>query len=156
MVEETTELGKRKAAAMRDNTARHLSTLHTLLYRVTRGRIGHRLVNNDMLLLTTTGRQSGKRHTVPLLYLRDDDDLVVIASWGGRDHHPEWFLNLLADERAEVQIDERRTAVVAVTADPARREALWPRVLAAYDGYRVYESRTDREIPVVILRPVRI
>ena len=136
---------------VRDNTAKQLSTLHSMLYRLTRGAIGRRLVDNDMLLLTTTGRRTGKEHTVPLLYLRDGDDLVVIASWGGRDHHPEWYLNLLANPAAAVQINGDRIAVAAVTADAARRARLWPRVLAAYDGYRVYESRTEREIPVVVL-----
>lgn len=136
---------------MRDRTAKNLSTIHTLLYRATRGRIGKRLVDNDMLLLSTTGRHSGKTHTVPLLYLRDGDDLVVIASWGGRDRHPEWYLNLRASPQASVQVKRRRLEVRAATADPQRRALLWPQVLHAYDGYRTYQGRTDREIPVVIL-----
>ena len=136
---------------MRDSTAKHLSTLHTLLYRASRGRVGKRLVDNDMLLLSTTGRRSGKAHTVPLLYLRDGADYVVIASWGGRDHHPHWYLNLLAEPRATVHIQGRRIPVHARTADPGRRSLLWPRVLAAYDGYRSYQAKTNREIPVVIL-----
>jgi len=136
---------------MRDRTAKNLSTLHRVLFRVTRGRIGRRLVNNDMLLLSTTGRTSGKDHTVPLLYLRDGDDLVVIASWGGRDNNPEWYLNLVANPAAFVQVDGHRFPVTATAADAARRERLWPNALAAYDGYRQYQSRTDREIPVVIL-----
>lgn len=142
---------------MLDRTAKSLSSLHTVLYRLTRGRIGKRLVANDMLLLSSTGRHSGKTHTVPLLYLRDGDDLVVIASWGGRDHHPEWYLNLETNPVATVQIEGRRSEIRAATADAVRRARLWPRVLEAYDGYRVYESRTEREIPVVILtgRPRR-
>jgi deazaflavin-dependent oxidoreductase (nitroreductase family) len=138
---------------MRDGTAKHLSTLHSFLYRLTGGRIGRRLVDNDMLLLTTTGRRSGESHTVPLLYLRDGDDLVVIASWGGRERNPEWFINLGADPTAKVQIAGDRFEVRASTADPERRARLWPLVLAAYDGYRIYQSRTSREIPVVILTP---
>lgn len=137
---------------MRDRTAKHLSTLHTLLYRATRGRIGRRLVDNDMLLLSTTGRRTGKTHTVPLLYLRDGDDLVVIASWGGRDNHPEWYLNLLASPSATVQVNGQQSSVTAATAALDRRSRLWPEIVRAYDGYRVYQSRTDREIPVVILR----
>jgi len=136
---------------MRDRTAKNLSTLHTGLYRLTRGRIGRRLVNNDMLLLSTTGRVSGKTHTVPLLYLQDGDDLVVIASWGGRDDHPQWYLNLVADPQAVAQTDGARFPVEARTADAARRARLWPQVLAAYDGYRQYQDKTDREIPIVIL-----
>jgi deazaflavin-dependent oxidoreductase (nitroreductase family) len=140
---------------MRDTTARRLSTLHTVLYRLTRGRIGRRLVDNDMLLLSTVGRTSGRTHTVPLLYLRDRGDLVVIASWGGRDQHPEWYRNLLREPQARVQIDGRRFEVTAHTVDAAGRSRLWPRVLAAYDGYRIYASRTEREIPVVRLVPRR-
>jgi deazaflavin-dependent oxidoreductase (nitroreductase family) len=137
--------------AMRDGTAKNLSTLHTLLYRMTRGRVGKRLVDNDMLLLSTIGRRTGNTHTVPLLYLRDGDDFVVIASWGGRHQHPEWYLNLLASPRARVQVRRRRFDVHATTADPHRRSTLWPQVLAAHDGYRTYQGRTSREIPVVIL-----
>ncbi len=138
---------------MRDRTAKALSTLHTVLYRASRGRIGRRLVDNDMLLLTTTGRHSGRPHTVPLLYLRRGDDYVVIASWGGRDQHPEWYRNLLAAPRATIQVLGVRQEVTAETAPPQIRAELWPRVVAAYDGYRIYQSRTDREIPVVLLHP---
>jgi deazaflavin-dependent oxidoreductase (nitroreductase family) len=136
---------------MRDKTAKNLSTIHTLFYKATRGWIGKRLVDNDMLLLSTTGRHSGKSHTVPLLYLRDGDELVVIASWGGRDQHPEWYLNLMARPQAMVQVTRFRLEVHATTADPQRRALLWPLVLQAYDGYRSYQERTNREIPVVIL-----
>jgi len=138
---------------MYDRTAKYLSTLHQVLYRGTRGIVGRRLVGNDMCLLSTTGRWSGQVHTVPLLYLRDGERLVVIASWGGRDHHPDWYVNLLADSRAVVQVLGDRWAVEAETADSDRRALWWPRVLAAYDGYATYESRTDREIPVVFLEP---
>ncbi|MDH5373813.1 MAG: nitroreductase family deazaflavin-dependent oxidoreductase, partial [Acidimicrobiia bacterium] len=85
---------------MRDRTAKHLSTLHTLLYRSTGGRIGRRLVDNDMLLLTTIGHATGQPHTVPLLYLDSGDALIVIASWGGRPQHPHWYQNLLRQPKA--------------------------------------------------------
>lgn len=130
-----------------------MSSLHRVLYRSTGGAIGRRLVDNDMCLLTTTGRQSGKQHTVPLLYLCDDERLVVIASWGGRDEHPHWYLNLLAKPDANVQVLNDRWPATATTASPADRTIWWPRVLDAYDGYAEYESRTAREIPVVFLDP---
>jgi len=136
-----------------DRMAKYLSSLHRVLYRTTGGRIGRRLVHNDMCLLTTTGRHTGKEHTVPLLYLRDGDRLVVIASWGGRDRHPEWYLNLLEHPSATVQVLEERRPVTATTASADERAVWWPRVLDAYDGYADYESRTDREIPVVFLDP---
>ena len=138
---------------MHDRTAKYLSTLHRVLYRSTRGAVGRRFVDNDMCLVTTTGRRSGKPHTVPLLYLRDGDSLVVIASWGGRDQHPQWYLNLLADPAASVQVRGDRWSVSARTADADERTTWWPKVVAAYDGYAAYESRTEREIPLVVLDP---
>jgi deazaflavin-dependent oxidoreductase (nitroreductase family) len=138
---------------MRDATARRLSGLHRVLYRLTGGVVGRRLVDNDMLLLTTRGARTGRSHTVPLLYLRDGDTFVVIASWGGRPYHPDWYLNLQAHPEAIVQVRSRRWRVRAHTATPEERDLWWPRVLAAYKGYRVYQSHTDRVIPVVFLTP---
>lgn len=138
---------------MHDRTAKYLSAFHRVLYRSTRGAVGRRLVDNDICLVTTTGRRSGRPHTVPLLYLRDGDRIVVIASWGGRDEHPQWYLNLLADPRASVQVLADRWPVSARTADAEERATWWPKVLSAYDGYAEYESRTEREIPVVFLDP---
>lgn len=138
---------------MRDATVRRLSRLHAVLYRRSRGVVGRRLVHNDMVLLTTTGARTGRSHTVPLLCLREGDTLVVIASWGGRPHHPHWYTNLVAQPQVRVQVGRRRWAAVARTATPVEREVWWPRVLAAYQGYRVYESNTDRVIPVVFLTP---
>lgn len=138
---------------MRDTTARRLSRLHIALYRATRGIVGRRLVRNDMLLLTTTGSCTGRRHTVPLLYLHDDDQLVVIASWGGRPYHPQWYTNLVAHQDVTVQVRGRRWPARARTADAEERALWWPRVLATYQGYRLYESNTDRVIPVVLLCP---
>ena len=140
---------------MHDRTARTLSTLHTLLYRITRGRLGRRLVDNDMLLLTTTGRISGKTHTVPLLYLEDGGALVVIASWGGRPDHPHWYENLVTQPSCFVTLPGRRFPATARTASPDERHQWWPKVVAAYDGYATYQSRTDREIPIVYLEPVQ-
>ncbi len=115
--------------------------------------MGRRLVRNDMLLLTTRGSATGKPHTVPLLYLREDSTLVVIASWGGRPHHPDWYVNLTDEPRATVQVQTKRWAVRARTANESERELWWPRIVAAYPGYRNYQSRTDRIIPVVFLEP---
>ncbi|MBA2726204.1 MAG: nitroreductase family deazaflavin-dependent oxidoreductase, partial [Actinobacteria bacterium] len=80
---------------MRDPTVRRLSSVHRVLYRATGGRVGRRLVSNDMLLLTTRGRRTGKRHEVPLLYLRVGGRLVIIASFGWRPLNPVWFDKLL-------------------------------------------------------------
>lgn len=138
---------------MRDDTARRLSRLHTAVFRLTRGRVGKRLVNNDMLLLTTRGRKTGRPRTVPLLYLSEGDRIVVIASWGGRDYHPEWYTNLLADPEAEVNLGGLRRRVVARTAGGADRAEWWQRAIAAYPRYAAYQRRTNREVPIVFLEP---
>jgi deazaflavin-dependent oxidoreductase (nitroreductase family) len=110
-------------------------------------------MRNDMLLLTTRRRTSGRSHTVPLLFLRDGDTLAVIASYGGRPDHPAWYRNLCREPRAVVQIGRTKQAVRARTAADAERELWWPRVVAAYPGYRTYQARTTRVIPVVFLDP---
>lgn len=138
---------------MRDAAVRRWSAFHTLVYRMTGGLLGRRLVDNDMLLLTTTGHRTGKAHTVPLLYLSDGSCLVVIASFGGRPHHPTWYDNLVADPTVTVQINSARRPMLARTASKTERAQWWPRVVGAYQGYAEYQSRTDREIPVVFLCP---
>jgi deazaflavin-dependent oxidoreductase (nitroreductase family) len=107
-----------------------------------------------MLLLTTLGRRTGKRHVVPLLYLGDGDRYVVIASFGGRPYHPAWYLNLTADPMVGVQIQGRRFSAIASTATPEERAAWWPRIARAYRGYSEYAKRTDRTIPVVFIDAV--
>ena len=138
---------------MRDPTVKRMSSLHRALYRMTGGVIGRRLVDNDILLLTTRGRGTGSEHTVPLLYLRDRERLVVIASYGGRDRHPEWYLNLVADPSVTAQLGGERLSLQARTATAAEREIWWPQVVAAYSDYAVYQGGTDRQIPVVMLEP---
>ena len=105
----------------------------------------------DYLLLTTTGRKSGKRHTVPLLFLRDGADLAVIASFGGKPRHPDWYWNLVNDPNVSVQIDRERFAATAREADAEERGRLWPRAVAVWPDYAEYQKRTDRRIAVVIL-----
>lgn len=136
---------------MHDKNVKMLSTLHTALYRATRGVVGRRLVNNDMLLLTTTGARTGESHTVPLLYLRDGERLIVIASYGGRPSHPQWYRNLLRTPSASVQIEGEARNVVATTMASTERDRWWPRIVEAYGDYGAYQSRTEREIPVVWL-----
>ena len=139
---------------MKDATARRLSRAHAWAYRLSRGHLGRRLVNNDMLLLTTRGRRTGRGHTVPLLYLQDGGVVVVIASWGGRDYHPEWFHNLAADPEVTVNIGGVTRRVRARVAHGPERTTWWERALFAYSGYADYQGRTDREIPIVILDPI--
>lgn len=136
---------------MRDSTVKWLSRLHSGIYRFTGGRIGTRLVGNDMLLLTTTGRTTGSPHTVPLLYLMDGSDVIVIASYGGRPSDPDWYRNLLVDTTGEVRIGAVSHTVHATTMDDNERDEWWPRIVHAYSEYETYQARTDRQIPVVRL-----
>ena len=138
---------------VKDAQVRRGSQFHRWIYQTTRGRVGRRLVSNDMLLLTTMGRRSGQQHTVPLLFLRAGSQLVVFASYGGRDRHPEWYLNLVAEPEVGVQVSGDRFPARARTADHAERSTWWPRAIAAYPDYASYQTRTDREIPVVFLEP---
>src|SRR6476660_5611933 len=92
---------------------RLMTGLHEFWYRMTDGLVGGNFMGAPMLLLTTTGRKTGQKHTTPLVYLRDGDDVVVIASNGGSDKHPQWWLNLTADPRAEVQAGNKKSTVRA-------------------------------------------
>jgi F420H(2)-dependent quinone reductase len=130
---------------------RTLSSVHRVLYSASGGRVGRRIVGMPVLLLTTVGRSSGRRRTVPLTYFEDGEALVVVASFGGRPHNPAWFENLVANADVEVQIGrgvERRRARRATAEERAR---LWPRIVAAYGGYEKYQTKTDREIPLAVL-----
>lgn len=127
--------------------------LHSFVYRATGGRVGGRIAGGPVLLLTTTGRKSGREHTVPLLYLEDGEDMVVVASNGGTATPPAWWLNLTANPGAMAEVGGRRVRVRAEEADPEEKEWLWPRLVTMYRGYEDYRRRTDREIPIVILRP---
>ena len=106
-----------------------------------------------VLLLTTTGRKSGKQRTLPLLYLEDGGRYVVIASVGGAPKHPAWYLNLLANPTATIEVGRRKLAVSATTASAEERARLWPLAVQMYSGYDDYQAKTSREIPVVILAP---
>ena len=125
---------------------------HMYLYRATHGLIGHRIPGlPPMLLLDHVGAKSGVKRTAPLLYIRDGDDVVIVASKGGFPKHPAWFHNLRANPDTTVQIGSERRAVRTRIATPQERERLWPKAVAAYHDYARYQQRTDREIPLVIL-----
>ena len=130
-----------------------LTRFHTGIYRLTGGRIGGRLGRIRMVLLTTTGRRSGRQRTTPLLSVPDGDRVILVASNGGASRHPDWYLNLTADPDVEIQWDGRRRRMRARTADAAERAALWPRAVTAWPGYAGYQKRAGREIPMVICEP---
>jgi deazaflavin-dependent oxidoreductase (nitroreductase family) len=106
------------------------------------------------LLLTTTGRKSGKALTLPLIFGRSGADYVVVASKGGAPAHPAWYLNLEANSLVQVQVKADKFAARAHTADARERAALWPMMVEIYGPYEHYQAKTDREIPVVVLTRV--
>jgi deazaflavin-dependent oxidoreductase (nitroreductase family) len=130
--------------------------LHTALYKATGGRLGHKIpgVPGKMLLLDHKGAKSGTERTSPLLYFRDDDDLVIVASKGGFPKHPAWYHNLKANPDTTVQVASHKLQVRARVATPEEREHLWPLAVKSYHGYEDYAARSKgREIPLVILEP---
>jgi len=133
---------------------RRLMGAHTAIYRITGGRIGHRFPRSPpMLLLDHVGAKSGQKRTSPLVYVQDGDDLVLVASKGGNPRNPAWFHNLRANPDTTVQVGSERRAVRARIADEDERSRLWPKAVETYGGYRGYQERTGREIPLVILEP---
>jgi deazaflavin-dependent oxidoreductase (nitroreductase family) len=125
---------------------------HVAVFRLTRGRIGGRMVGGPILLLHHTGAKSGKKRISPLLYLPDGERMVIVASKGGYTKHPGWFHNLKANADTAVELQrEGKVAVRARQASAEEREELWPRVVDLYQGYATYQRSTSREIPLVIL-----
>ncbi len=129
---------------------------HTFLYQRTGGRIGHTIpgVPGKMLLLDHVGAKSGTKRTSPLLYVRDGEDIVIVASKGGFPRHPAWYHNLLANPDTTVQIGSKHLQVHARVAKPEERDRLWEMAVKAYHGYEDYAVRSKgREIPLVVLEP---
>jgi F420H(2)-dependent quinone reductase len=132
----------------------YVAKLNTLLYRVSGGKIfGTWLRGAPIGLLTYRGRKSGRTMTTPLLYLRDGDKILIVASKGGMSHHPLWYVNLVAEPECEFEIGSDKRAYRARTASPDERKAYWTPLVAMYRDYADYQARTEREIPVVVLEP---
>lgn len=136
--------------------ARLLGAIDRWIYRATGGNRKFRLLGRgkaEALLLTSIGRKSGQPRTTPLLYLQDGDNVVIAASKGGMPHHPLWYLNLQANPRVEVEIGSRKIPMAARQASAEEKARLWPRLVEMYPAYAAYQTRTDRDIPVLILTP---
>ncbi len=138
-----------------DLVLKTMNNAHRLLVKVTGGRLGYDAGGMPVLELTTTGRKSGQSRSVMLTSpLSENGRLVVVASRGGDDVHPAWFLNLRADPKVEVSVKggpkEPMTARIATAEERAR---MWPQIATKYRNYAGYQKRTDREIPLVVLDP---
>jgi deazaflavin-dependent oxidoreductase (nitroreductase family) len=124
---------------------------HVSRYVETEGRAGHDWNGVQTLILTTTGRKSGSRYSAPLIYGQHGDDYLVVASKGGADDPPDWYLNLQADPEVEVQVGADKFAARARTATADEKPALWRQMAQIWPDYDNYQRKTERSIPVVIL-----
>jgi deazaflavin-dependent oxidoreductase (nitroreductase family) len=134
-------------------TLRALGKMNVPVYRMTRGRLLGKIGRAPVLLLTSTGRRSGQRRTSPVLYLRDDERIVVIGSNAGNAHAPAWSHNLKANPQAEIEIRGDRRQVRARVTEGEERAELWNKMNAQYGGFDDYEQRTARDIAVFVLEP---
>jgi deazaflavin-dependent oxidoreductase (nitroreductase family) len=134
---------------------KRIGKIHTFLYVVTRGVIGGRLDGLDVLLLSTIGKRSGRVRRVPLPYFRSGTRYLVVASYGGNAKNPAWLDNLVANPRVDVQLGGRRWTTDARLAQGEERERLWSEVTREFPRYGVYQTKTERKIPIVVIdRPV--
>jgi deazaflavin-dependent oxidoreductase (nitroreductase family) len=140
--------------AFRCSLIRAFGGFHAWAYEASGGRWGGRLMGLPMVLLHLVGRKTGKPRRTPLLYMKDGEDLVIVASYYGSANHPAWYHNLMANTECDIRIGRRRCRARVHTATPEEREKLWPRLVDFYPDYAAYQSRTGRQIPVVILSPV--
>jgi deazaflavin-dependent oxidoreductase (nitroreductase family) len=131
-----------------------MSRLNTLAYQVSGGKVGGSFLQGaPVALLTTTGRKTGQPRVSPLLFLRDGDRVVLVASQGGRTNNPMWYLNLKANPKVSVQIKKEVLELTARDATEAERAQYWPQLVAMYSSFDDYQNWTDRVIPVVICDP---
>ena len=124
---------------------------HVRVYRETGGERGYHWRGTTILLLTTTGRKSGEQRTTPLIHRTDGDRWVIVASKGGAPEHPGWYENLLADPDASIEVKDETIPVRASTAEGEERSRLWALMAEVWPAYDDYQTKTDREIPVVVL-----
>ena len=124
---------------------------HLAVYRLSRGRLLGSVAGMPVLLLTTTGRRSGRPRTTPLTYFEDGPDLVIVASNGGETRPPAWWLNLCAEPRVTITRGTHAEPALARAANEGERERLWPVITSTFPGYASYARRTFRPIPVVVL-----
>ena len=128
-----------------------LGEAHVRAYRETNGETGYIWNGVPILLLTTTGRKSGEARTIPIIFTPYQDSYVIIASKGGSPVHPKWYLNVLDDPNVELQVKGDRFSALARTAASPEREQIWAECIKAWPNYNVYQSRTTRLIPVVVI-----
>jgi deazaflavin-dependent oxidoreductase (nitroreductase family) len=135
------------------NGLRWTGRLNIPLYRLSGGRIGGKIGQAPVLLLTTTGRRSGQQRTAPVVYLADGENVVVINTNAGNAKVPAWSLNLKAKPEGEVELGRKRYRVRARVAEGDERERLWRAHNEQYAGFDDYQEKLDREAAVIVLEP---
>ena len=129
------------------------TSLHTALYKLSCGRIGGTSQGTPVALVESVGRKSGKRRTHPLMCREDGENLVIVASKGGVDAHPAWYLNLKANPETVAYWQGHKRRVRARETEGEERERLWENMVEIYKPYASYQRRTERRIPVLVLEP---
>ena len=139
---------------VKDVAAKAVTSLHKAFFHASKGRVGGKGFGMPVVELATTGRKTGKRRTTMLTTpVHDDGRVILVASYGGDDRHPTWFLNLRDNPEVELTMDGKTRPMRARVASSQEKEELWPRVVESYKGYGQYQKRTERDIPLVILEP---
>jgi F420H(2)-dependent quinone reductase len=136
---------------LKPNTIRLLGRLHAGLWKLCGGKGDSAFGRLPFMMLTTTGRKTGQRRTTPVLYLQDETELIVVASFGGNDVHPAWYLNLEQCPQAEVIVKGEHRKVLARKLSPEEKKVIWPRLVKLYPQFETYQQRTRREIPLMRL-----
>jgi deazaflavin-dependent oxidoreductase (nitroreductase family) len=139
---------------LRDAGFKAVTRFHRAIFDVSNGRVGGKASGMPVLRLTTTGRRSYQpRDTMLTAPIYDDNRVVLVASFGGADHHPSWYLNLRQDPKVTVTMNGRQRSMIARTAGPEEKAEVWRQIVSAHKNYAGHQRKTDREIPVVILEP---
>ena len=125
------------------------SKLHKFIYNLTGGKLMGTLMGLPMIFLTTTGRVSNKPRTTPLTYLKDNDDFICVASFGGYKKHPDWYLNLQKNNRLKINVKGKSFNAISNTIYGEEKSEIWKRVIKFYPGFKKYQERTAREIQIV-------
>ncbi len=136
------------------NLALKLATgVHAGVYRASGGKLLGSMGKSPLLLLNTGGRKTGRKRTTPLIYVMDGENFVIIASKGGAPTHPAWYLNLMARPDVTVEVGDRKVQVKAEQVYGEEKNRLWQKMVETYPTYDDYQTKTEREIPLLVLRP---
>ena len=130
-----------------------ITRAHVWLYRTSQGRLGKNFAGSPCCLVNMRGRKSGKMRTIPLIYIPDGDDVILIGSQGGMDIDPVWVGNLMADPNVEIIAAGKTRKMIARRADDAEKAKRWPVAVAVYKDFDEYQARTERDIPLFVCSP---